>query len=67
VDANGLELVQNDDADETQIIGEQARSTDSLISNFTLPADGVYRIVATRFGTIFGSTLGTYRLTLQVN
>jgi hypothetical protein len=67
VDSNGIQIAANDDADPTQITGTQQRSTDSLISNFTLPADGEYRIVATRFGTIYGGTIGTYRLTLQTN
>ncbi|MDQ7037423.1 MAG: PPC domain-containing protein [Anaerolineae bacterium] len=67
IDSNGIQIAANDDADPSQITGIQQRPTDSLISNFTLPTDGEYRIVATRFGTVFGGTIGTYRLTLQSN
>jgi hypothetical protein len=67
IDANGIQVAANDDADPAQITGVQQRPTDSLISNFTLPADGEYRIVATRYGTRYGGTIGTYRLTLQTN
>lgn len=67
VDANGIQIAANDDADPAQITGTQDRPTNSLISNFTLPADGEYRIIATRFGTIYGGTIGTYRLTLQTD
>lgn len=67
IDSNGIQIAANDDADPSQITGIQQRPTDSLISNFTLPTDGEYRIVASRFGTIFGGTIGTYRLTLQTN
>ena len=67
VDQNGILLTSNDDADENLITGADQRPTDSLISNFTLPATGEYRIIATRFGTVFGGTVGTYRLTLQSN
>lgn len=67
IDDNGIEVVSNDDANPDLVVGSVTRSTDSLISSFTLPADGTYRIVATRFGTAYGGTVGTYRLTLQNN
>lgn len=57
----GTPLAENDDA----VVGE---NTNSLISNFTLPQDGQYIIIATHFGGLYGGTTGTYQLTLtQLN
>jgi hypothetical protein len=60
ISPNGVEIADNDDA----VSGE----TDSAIANFTLPLDGTYLVVATRFGMQFGGTVGSYRLVyLQLN
>jgi uncharacterized protein YfaP (DUF2135 family) len=63
----GIQLANNDDAPEGAIIGADDRSTDSVITTFTLPATGTYQIVATHFGNQFGGTTGNYQLTIQVN
>lgn len=63
----GIQLANNDDAPAGSFVGATDRTTDSLISGFTLPADGEYTIVASRFGTFFGGTSGAYQLTLQFN
>jgi uncharacterized protein YfaP (DUF2135 family) len=55
---DGTEIAQNDDAVPNE-------TTDSLISNFTLPDDGQYIIIASHFGTLFGGTTGVYSLTFQ--
>ncbi len=55
---DGTEIAQNDDA-------EPNVTTDSLISNFTLPDDGQYIIIASHFGALFGGTTGVYSLTFQ--
>ena len=55
LDPNGFQIADNDDA----VVGE---STDSLISEFTLPEDGVYTIIATHFGMQYGGTTGAYDL-----
>jgi hypothetical protein len=55
-DAEGNQLAVNDDRDGT--------TRNSQIGPFTLPADGQYLIVATRFQRELGSTLGNFRLTL---
>jgi uncharacterized protein YfaP (DUF2135 family) len=61
IDPGGIEVASNDDAVPNE-------TTDSLISQFTLPSDGQYVVIATHFGTIFGGTTGTYNLILtQVN
>jgi pre-peptidase len=65
--AAGVTLRNNDDADPTQVSGVDGRTLDSLISGFILPADGQYLIVASRFGTLFGGTIGAYQLTIQTN
>lgn len=56
MDPNGFQVAENDDA----VVGE---STDSLISEFTLPQDGQYIIIATHFGMQYGGTTGAYSLT----
>lgn len=50
-------VAENDDA----VAGE---NTNSLIADFTLPADGQYIIIATHYGALYGGTTGTYQLTL---
>ncbi len=56
-DATGRELVVDDDGGGGQ---------NALINSFTLPADGDYIIVATRFERAQGRTSGDYQLTLTV-
>jgi hypothetical protein len=65
VGPSGAELIFNDDADPALVTGVEGRTTDSLISAFTLTETGEYLIVATRFGAVNGGTTGGYRLTLQ--
>jgi hypothetical protein len=55
----GDQITQNDDA---------SRDTrNSVISNFPLPVDGQYIVIATHFGGRYGVTAGDYRLTLRLN
>lgn len=53
----GAQLASNDDA----VLNE---TMNSLIDNFTLPADGTYIIVATHYGVLYGGTSGTYNLSV---
>lgn len=57
VSPTGVELASNDDI----VPGE---NRNSLISEFQLPQDGQYVILATHYGTIYGGTNGVYTLTL---
>lgn len=59
IDPSGVQVAQNDDA--------SAETTDSVINEFTLPADGRYVIIATHFGGPYGVTSGDYALTLRLN
>ncbi len=59
LDAAGTQLAENDDAG--------TDTTDALISEFTLPEDGRYIIIATHFGARYGVTSGDYSLTLRLN
>ncbi|MCY4146346.1 MAG: PPC domain-containing protein, partial [Chloroflexi bacterium] len=59
------ELADNDDAD-PNLLGATGRSTDSLISDFVLPDNGPYAIIATRYGNQYGGTIGAYTLALTV-
>ncbi len=54
LDAEGRELLSNDDA----ALG----TLDAAIEDFTLPADGTYTVIATRFGEATGATAGEYTL-----
>jgi uncharacterized protein YfaP (DUF2135 family) len=53
----GVQLAFNDDA----VLNE---TMNSLIDDFTLPADGTYIIVASHYGLIYGGTSGTYNLSV---
>lgn len=64
ISPSGLEIADNDDADPA-VRPANARATDALINAVTLPEDGTYLIIATRFATIYGGTVGGYLLTLQ--
>lgn len=61
LDPNGVQVAQNDDATSTPA------TANSLISEFTLPEDGRYIIIATHFGARYGVTSGAYNLTLRLN
>ncbi|MBN2469911.1 MAG: PPC domain-containing protein [Anaerolineae bacterium] len=54
---DGAQLAANDDA----VVNE---TTNSLIDDFTLAADGTYIIVATHYGLLYGGTSGTYNLSV---
>ena len=54
-DARARELVSDDDGGEGQ---------NALIASFTLPVDGAYTILATRYERASGKTVGRFRLTL---
>ncbi|MBI5927716.1 MAG: PPC domain-containing protein [Chloroflexi bacterium] len=56
-DETGKQLIFNDDI-------EQGVVQDSKIARYRLPADGLYRIEASRFDRIAGTTSGAYSLTL---
>jgi hypothetical protein len=58
VGPTGIELASNDDA----IINE---TTNSAITEFTLPQTGQYIVIATHYGTIYGGTNGAYTLTFS--
>lgn len=64
ISPSGLEIADNDDAD-PNVRPANARPTDALINAVTLPEDGTYIIIATRFATSYGGTVGGYLLTLQ--
>ena len=66
ISPSGLEIAENDDGDPL-LLGTTGRTTDSLISNITLAEEGQYVVLATRFGTIYGGTVGGYTLTLREN
>ncbi len=66
ISPSGLPVADNDDGDPL-LLGTTGRTTDSLISNVTLAEEGQYVVLATRFGTIYGGTVGGYTLTLREN
>lgn len=57
-DENGVTLAENDDAFNVE------RNV-SLINGFSIPRDGAYTVIATRFQRELGSTLGGFTLTLS--
>ncbi|MFN8372218.1 MAG: PPC domain-containing protein [Anaerolineae bacterium] len=59
LDPAGTEVTRNDDGD-SAIVGQ----FNSQIRNLTLPADGTYTIIATRFSQETGTTVGEYELSL---
>lgn len=64
ISPSGIELVENDDGDPV-LLGATGRTTDSIISEILLPENGPYTILATRFGTVYGGTIGGYTLTMR--
>ncbi len=66
ISPSGIEIAENDDADPV-LLGQTGRTTDSILSQIILPENGPYTIIATRFGTVFGGTIGGYTLTMRKN
>lgn len=66
ISPSGIEVAANDDGDPV-LLGTTGRTTDSIISEYVLNENGPYTIVATRFGTIYGGTIGGYTLTMRKN
>ncbi len=60
------QIAANDDA-APDSLGAAGRTTDSLISDFTLTENGPYTIIATRYANQYGGTIGVYSLTLSKN
>ncbi|MEO0560672.1 MAG: PPC domain-containing protein [Chloroflexota bacterium] len=54
----GIELASNDDAIPNE-------TTNSAITEYTLPQTGQYVILATHYGTVYGGTNGSYNLTFS--
>jgi len=61
---SGIQVAENDDSGAGSITG---RRSDALIGNYILTESGEYKIVATRYATLFGGTIGGYSLTVQGN
>jgi len=61
ISPSGIEIAENDDA----VVAGADRTTNSVINQLLLPEDGQYVIVATRYATIYGGTVGGYSLTLR--
>lgn len=66
ISPSGIEIAGNDDGNPV-LLGTTGRTTDSIISEIILPENGPYTIVATRFGTVYGGTIGGYTLTMRKN
>lgn len=66
VSPSGIEIAANDDGDPISL-GATGRTTDSTLSEIILPENGPYTVIATRFGTVFGGTIGGYTLTMRKN
>jgi hypothetical protein len=66
ISPSGIEIAANDDGDPISL-GATGRTTDSILSEIILPENGPYAIIATRFGTINGGTIGGYSLTMRKN
>jgi len=65
ISPSGVEVAQNDDADPALVPSNNGRTTNSLIPSYTLQETGTYLIIATRFATIYGGTIGAYTLDVQ--
>ena len=64
ISPSGVEIAANDDGDPV-LLGSAGRTTDSIISDLLLTENGPYTIIATRYATQYGGTIGNYSLTLQ--
>jgi hypothetical protein len=61
VGPSGLQVAENDDAGPAS---PTQRRSDAVIANFIAAEPGTYIIIATRYGTVFGGTIGSYTLTV---
>ena len=66
ISPSGVEVAANDDANPV-LLGQTGRTTDSIISEYNLGENGPYTIVATRYATVYGGTIGGYTLTMRKN
>jgi len=66
ISPSGIEIAANDDGDPV-LLGATGRTTDSILSEIILPENGPYTVIATRFGTVYGGTIGGYTLTMRKN
>ena len=66
ISPSGREIAANDDGDAV-LLGATGLPTDSIISEMILPENGPYTIIATRFATQYGGTIGGYTLTMRKN
>ncbi len=66
ISPSGQEIAANDDGEPT-LLGATGLPTDSLISEVALPENGPYTIIATRFATQYGGTIGGYTLNMTKN
>lgn len=67
ISPSGQEIAANDDADPALLGAAGGLPTDSIISELILPENGPYTIIATRFATQYGGTIGGYTLTMNKN
>lgn len=65
ISPSGVEVALNDDADPLLVPSNNGRTTNSLIPSYTLQESGTYLIIATRYATIYGGTIGAYTLDVQ--
>ena len=66
ISPSGQEIAANDDGAPV-LLGAGSLSTDAIISEMILPENGPYTIIATRFATQYGGTIGGYTLTMSKN
>jgi hypothetical protein len=66
ISPSGVQIATNDDGDPV-LLGQTGRTTDSLISEYRLGENGVYTVIATRYATVYGGTIGGYTLTMRKN
>ena len=66
ISPSGNEIASNDDAP-ADLLAFGQQSTDAIISRAVLPENGPYTIIATRYATQYGGTIGAYTLTVNNN
>jgi len=66
ISPSGIEIAENDDGN-PDLLGAVGRTTDSILNQIILPENGPYTVIATRFGTVYGGTIGGYTLTMRKN
>ncbi len=67
ISPSGQEIAANDDGDPALLGATGGLPTDSIISEIILPENGPYTIIATRFATQYGGTIGGYTLAMSKN